>query len=129
MSLTVRRILPSLLATLVLTLVSEAAQALRCGQRLVREGMYESQVIALCGEPVAKRYLGYVLRPYVLKLPARTFGMRSTRRVYGGYDEEILVTELTFNFGPQKLMRILRFEGGQLTSIRTAGHGYREKGD
>lgn len=129
MSPTVRQILPSLLPVLLLMLVSEPAHALRCGQRLVREGMYESQIIALCGEPVSKRYLGYVLRPSVMKLSAGTFGMHSTRQVYSGYHEELLVTELTFNFGPQKLIRILRFEGGQLISIRTAGYGYREKGD
>ncbi len=110
-------------------LASDPAHALRCGQRLVKEGMYEEQVIELCGEPASKRYLGYVLRPYILKLPAGEFGTRSTRHAYSGFHEELLVTELTFNFGPRKLMRILRFEGGQLTSIRTAGYGYREKDD
>lgn len=120
------RRLPIALAGICL-LTSDPAHALRCGNRLVQEGMYESQVIDLCGEPVSKRYLGYVLRPYVLELPADDIDAHSTRHVYGGYHEELLVTELVFNFGPRKLMRILRFEGGRLTSIRTAGYGYREK--
>jgi len=34
---------------------------------------------------------------------------------------------MVFNFGPHKLIRILRFEGGLLTSIKTAGYGYHEK--
>ena len=113
----------------VFMLVADPAYALRCGHRLVKDGMYESQVIELCGEPVSKRYLGYVVRPYILKLTAGGFGKHSTRHVHSGFHEELLVTELVFNFGPRKLMRILRFEGGQLTSIRTAGYGYREKQD
>jgi hypothetical protein len=34
---------------------------------------------------------------------------------------------MLFNFGPHKLMRVIRFEGGRLTSIDTAGYGYRDK--
>lgn len=72
-------------------LISDPAHALRCGSRLVKDGMH------------------------------------STRHIYSGFHEELLVAELTFNFGPRKLIRVLRFEGSQLTSIRTAGYGYREK--
>ncbi len=129
MSLTLRQILLALSLAIIFILVSDPAHALRCGQRIIKDGMFESQVIELCGEPVSKRYLGYVLRPYFLKLPASELGTRSRRHAYSGLHEELLVTELVFNFGPRKLMRILRFEGGQLTSIRTAGYGYREKGD
>ena len=84
-------------------LASDPAHALRCGQRLVKDGMYEEHVVEICGEPVSRRHLGYVLRPYILKRPAGIL-----------------------NFGPRKLMRVLRFEGGRLTSIRTMGYGYRE---
>ena len=89
--------------------------------------MHEARVIDLCGDPVSVRHLGFVLRPYIVRQPAGEFGMRSTRHVYGGYHEERLVTEMLFNFGPHKLMRLIRFEGGVVTSIRTAGYGYREK--
>jgi hypothetical protein len=122
-----RRSLLALSSACIFMLISDPAHALRCGSRLVKDGMHESQVIEICGEPVARRHLGYVLRPYILKRPTGSSGMHSTRHVYSGFHEELLVTELTFNFGPRKLMRVLRFEGGQLTSIRTAGYGYREK--
>ena len=113
---------------LALTLLFGAdAWALRCGNKLVQEGMHEVRVIDLCGEPASVRHLGYVLRPYIIKRPAGDFGMRSTRHVYGGYHQELLVTEMLFNFGPHKLMRLIRFEGGVVTSIKTAGYGYREK--
>jgi hypothetical protein len=110
----------------VFIVFSDPAHALRCGSRIVKEGMYESEVIAICGEPVSRRHLGYVLRPYILKRPTGILGANSTRHVHSSFHEELLVTELTFNFGPRKLMRVLRFEGSQLSSIRTAGYGYRE---
>lgn len=122
-----RKLGHAVLLTCLVMLVSQPAYALRCGSKLVKEGMLESRVIEICGEPVSRRQLGYVLRPYILKRPAGTFGVRSTAHIYSGYHQELLVTELVFNFGPRKLMRILRFEGNRLTSIETAGYGYIEK--
>ena len=90
------------------------------------DGMHESEVIRLCGEPVSKAHIGYAIRAY-------HYGRGVTRRDpryppgYGYYREEVVVTEMVFNFGPRKLMRKLRFEGGTLTSIRTMGYGYVEK--
>ena len=110
-----------------LLLVSESAWALRCGNRLVKEGMHEFLVIEYCGDPVATQQLGYVLRPYVQKLPSNIGGLHTTQYVYGGYHQELIVTEMLFNFGPHKLMRIIRFEGGEVASIKTAGYGYHEK--
>ena len=103
------------------------AWALRCGNRLVKEGMTEDRVVELCGEPESIRNLGYVLRPYIMKVPAGGFGSRATRRVYSGFHQELAVKELLFNFGPHRLMRVMRFEGGRLASIDTAGYGHRER--
>ena len=114
------------LAIAALFASADEAWALRCGSKLVREGMPESRVIDLCGQPASIRRLGYVLRPYVVKRPAGTPGLHSTRRTYGGFDQQLAVTEMVFNFGPHKLMRVIRFEGGLVTSIATAGYGYRE---
>ena len=94
---------------------SDPAHALRCGSRLVKDGMHETEVKAICGEPVSERSLGYVIRSYY----HRGYG-------YTGYNNEVLVTELVYNFGPRKLMRKLRFEGVLLTSIETIGYGYRD---
>jgi hypothetical protein len=44
-----------------------------------------------------------------------------------GVFNEVMVTELVYNFGPRKLMRILRFEGGYLVDTKTAGYGYLAK--
>ena len=108
-------------------IVTTDAFALRCGSRLVKDEMPEAEVIELCGEPVSTQYLGYVLRPYILKRPAGISSLSGTRHVYGGFHEELLVKELLFNFGPRKLMRLIRFEGGYLVSIESAGYGYRNE--
>lgn len=115
-------------AVVSLALCSDA-WALRCGSRLVKEGMYETEVIALCGEPWSVRELGYVLRPYILKQPVGILGSHATRRVWSGFHQELAVRELLFNFGPHKLMRVMRFEGGRLTSVDTAGYGHHPRDD
>ncbi len=110
---------------IALLLASDPAHALRCGSKLVKDGMHRAEVIALCGEPVSTQSLGYVLRFYD-PLDERR-GLSSYGRYYGyGVRQELLVTELLFNFGPHKLMRTLRFEGGRLTSIKTEGYGFRQ---
>ena len=117
----------ALLVVLLLLCSSEDAFALRCGSKLVKEGMHESRVIDLCGEPVSVTDLGFILRPYIIKRPAGDFGVRSTRRVHTGYHEEVRITEMLFNFGPHRLMRVIRFENGRVASIETAGYGFRPK--
>ena len=124
----IRRTVPAVLALVIGFLATDQAHAFRCGSRIVQEGMHESEVVRLCGEPVSTAHLGYVIR-------AVHYGRSVTRnrdrypRDYGYYREEVPVIEMIFNFGPRKLMRKLRFEGGVLRSIRTMGYGYIEKDD
>ena len=102
-------------------LASDPAHALRCGSKLVKQGMHEVEVKAICGQPATERTLGFVIRSHF----DRTHGSTTTR-YYGGYPREVLVTELVFNFGPRKFMRKMRFEEGRLVSMETIGYGYRE---
>lgn len=122
-----KNLLIPLFAGAIFLLASSDAWALRCSSKLVKEGMHESRVIDLCGEPASVRRLGYVLRPYIIKQPAGSPGSHAVRRVYGGFHQELAVTEMLFNFGPHKLMRLIRFEGGLVTTIDTVGYGYREQ--
>ena len=105
--------------------LSESAEAFRCGNRIIRDGMHEGQVRALCGEPISSRNLGYVIRSY--SPDGYAIGSVNSHYFWPGYYNEVMATELVYNFGPRKLMRILRFEGGYLVDIRTSGYGYREK--
>jgi len=117
-----------LLVPLVL-LFAEPAEALRCGNKLVKDGMHEQQVIAICGEPDAKRNLGYALRTYSPPVRRRLGPGFTEYRFpgYGVYAQEVMITEYVYNFGPRRKMRRLIFEGGMLVRIEDLGYGYRKK--
>lgn len=116
-----------LVVAVILVALGDPAWALRCGNRIIKDGMLELEVIELCGEPVSIERMGFVLRPYIIKRPAGKRGHHSTGRFYGGYHEELEVVEMLFNFGPHRLMRRIRFEGGRVSYMETAGYGYRKK--
>jgi hypothetical protein len=63
------------------------------------------------------------MRPYTIRRAAGLTSLSESQNVYAGFREELLVKELLFNFGPRKLMRLVRFEGGRVVSIETAGYG------
>lgn len=122
-----RHRLKSIGALLVLTaLASAPAHAFRCGNKLVREGMHEQQVLRACGEPATMRILGTSVR--TVYVPVRR-GLTSGVTVqsfpgYGPFTHEVIITEYVYNFGPRKFMRRLVFEGGVLESIEKIGYGY-----
>jgi len=88
---------------LLVSLPAFGDDALRCGQHLIGQGDRMFEVRDLCGEPDIKVLLVSVLTAHYL-LP---------------YEEE-----WQYNFGPQKLMRFLRFRNGELTSIETGPYGF-----
>jgi hypothetical protein len=97
------------------------ADAMRCGSKLVRDGDTQSQVREFCGEPTDIQTRTIVRRPYFDR-----FG----RRIYlGDALEEVPVEIWTYNLGPYKLQRRVRFIDGLVDDIETLGYGYREKGE
>lgn len=93
------------------------AEALRCGTRLISEGDHVSRLLRYCGEPY-------------------TVETRSARRgavgnvsgvIFPGFFEEVLIEEWTYNFGPRKLMRLVRVENGIVAEIRHLGYGFHEQ--
>jgi hypothetical protein len=115
-------------ALLFAMLAAEPAAAFRCGTKLVKEGMHEAQVVAVCGEPTTVRDLGVAVRYYDLRYYRyRSPGLSSYQVPgFGQLATEVVITEFTYNFGPRKLMRRLLFEGGLLVTIETIGYGYHE---
>ena len=96
-------------------LVSLPANAMRCGTRIVVEGDHAIDVLHRCGEPA-----------YVEESVDYRY-----RRLAGYYGHShasglvpVTIETWTYNFGPHRLMRRLRFENGELRSIRTLGYGY-----
>ncbi|MDJ0918489.1 MAG: DUF2845 domain-containing protein [Woeseiaceae bacterium] len=114
-------------ALCLLLLASQSAYAFRCGQKLVKEGMSESEVIALCGEPAETKDLGWRRLPYIDR--HRGGGLLGRPSLDGYFVEDVRVTQLIYNFGPRKLMQRLRFENSVLVEIEAIGYGYRQRSD
>lgn len=94
------------------------ADAMRCGSRLVREGDTRAKVLQLCGEPADIQTTTILRRPY--------YDLRGRLVYFGDGLVEVPVEVWTYNFGPYKLMRRLRFVDGLIDEIETLGHGYLE---
>jgi len=107
-------------------LLAEPAAAFRCGNKLVKDGMHEQEVLAICGEPTSSRHLGYAIRSLDIATGRQVrLGWRTSHYPgYGTYAAEVSLTEYVYNLGPRKLMRRLVFEGGFLVTIETLGRGY-----
>ena len=110
--------------TLCLMLTTLPAHAMRCGNALVNEGDSQAKVLKYCGEPTTKTSR-YGLRPGTYPDEDNDAPLSAQRRyVYGS--REVLVEEWTYNFGPNKLMRMVRFAGGVVEEVSTLGYGYHE---
>lgn len=93
------------------------ADALRCGSKLVAEGDTRTAVEAKCGPPedVSRRTR---LAPLVVWRHGRPYRL-------GDGPIEVVIEEWTYNFGPHRFMRRVRFEDGIVVRIDTLGYGYR----
>jgi len=102
----------------LLALAGSAAQAdsLRCGTKLVTEGNTRGEVIAKCGEATEVEHRS-VWRPPVVWIHGRPIQVGSDLI-------EIPVELWTYNLGPNKFMRRVRFEDGLVVEIETLGYGY-----
>ncbi len=105
-------------AVLILGLLaSSPAFAFRCGSKLVSEGDTRTEVLAKCGEPADKVTQRSVYRRPMIWAHGRPY--------YIGDDYmEVPVESWTYNLGPNKLMRRVRFENGLVADIETLGYGY-----
>lgn len=105
-----------LVCTLVLPVGS--AYALRCGSELVSEKDVKIEVVRKCGDPVSvEAWTAY-------EVLHRSSRHRQHPTVQDEIVVPIAVEEWTYNFGPHRLMHVLRFENGYLVKIRTLGYGY-----
>ena len=53
----------------------------------------------------------------------RHYGHRKHHATFGGVVISIAVEEWIYNFGPHRLMHLLRFENGYLVRMGTLGYG------
>ena len=114
----------------LLFLAATPALAFRCGSKIVSEGDHYSKVLKYCGEPVGVQerviYREGRTRPrFRVEGPNGLEYDREVLRYERSY-VEVLVEEWTYNFGPRRLMQLVRFENGFVTSVDQLGYGYRE---
>jgi hypothetical protein len=96
------------------------ADSMRCGSRLISDGDTRAQVRELCGDPADVQTRTILRRPY--------YDFHGDIVYYGDGLVEIPVEVWTYNFGPYKLMRRVRFVDGEVDEIETLGYGYRSSG-
>jgi hypothetical protein len=109
------------LSTLLLCLAWQPAHAddtMRCGTHLVSEGDGKDKVRTLCGEPTSISFEGYVGGPVYYE--GRYYDYWYPVTGWTARPVEVW----TYNFGPNKFLRKLRFVGDELAEIRTHGYGY-----
>jgi hypothetical protein len=92
------------------------ADAMRCGTRLLSEGDTRAAARALCGEPSDIQTRTILRRPY--------YDFNGRIVYYGDGLVEVPVEIWTYNFGPYRLMRRVRFVDGTIAEIETLGYGY-----
>jgi len=95
---------------------AQAGETLRCGNDLITEGDELARVRRLCGEPAD------VQRSTEWRAPTLWIDGRLVRAAGG--DREVPVEIWTYNFGPSRFMRRLRFEDGLVVEIESLGYGY-----
>jgi hypothetical protein len=80
-----------------------------CGDRVISTGDTKADVLIRCGEPFFKTSHQEELKERTSEISGRTV--------------TVTVEEWTYNFGPQRFMRIITFRNGIVIEVRTGGYG------
>ncbi len=120
----------SLLVGLLALSATQPAFALRCGHKIVSDGDPIIKVLKYCGEPTTTTQRR-VLRAGFPRVRQRiaadgTLIRQRELLIHTHSYVEVLVEEWTYNFGPNKLMRLIRFEDGLVTKVKQLGYGFRD---
>lgn len=111
-----------------LSSVAAASGSLRCGQRLVATGDSSYEVRAACGQP---DQIDYAVEERKVRDSADVIcrtepdGQRRCERVSRERSVEIQIERWTYDFGSNRFLQHLTFEGGRLRSIARGGYGYK----
>lgn len=117
-------------------LLAGPALALRCNGRIVSDGDPQEKVRHFCGAPTSARQYtvwraglprGRVTSGVTLHNGDSTIAVTEEElALHERSVVEVLVEEWTYNLGPRKLMRVVRFENGLVTGVSHRGYGYHE---
>lgn len=101
-----KRIIAALLLAAGLAPPIADASSMRCGSRLLSEGMLAAEAVAICGEP-----------DFVDVWPPSH-----------GYGHRVQAEEWIYNRGSSQLLRVLQIRNGRVHSIGTEGYGFAPQG-
>lgn len=122
-----RALLPAVCALALLA--AEPAFAFRCGAKIVAEGDHYSKVLKYCGEPLGVQerviYREGRTRPRTRIIGPNGVRVEDEVLTYNRSYVEVVVEEWTYNFGPLRLMQLVRFENGFVAEIDQLGYGFR----
>jgi Protein of unknown function (DUF2845) len=90
----------------------ERSRQVPCSEQIVSLGDSAGDVTMKCGKPAWKEAREEELR--------EKLDETKERKAF------VTVEEWTYNFGPDKFIRIFTFKNGKLVDIRTGGYGYEE---
>jgi hypothetical protein len=107
-------IMKKILACFVIAAVPTvgAAQSLVCAGKIIGEGVTQAEVSARCGTPTQADHRTSNLAPAI----------GSTGEISS--DDVTQVEVWTYNFGPNKLMQRIWFEGGIVKRVESLGYGH-----
>lgn len=104
---------------------SAAANGMRCQNKLVQPGDSQYEVKSLCGTPddmqqrtERRRVARAVQRPCANGIGYCTVMIED--------EVEVVVDEWTYDFGPQRFIQFLTFEGGKLIHVRSGPYGRKQ---
>jgi hypothetical protein len=107
-----------------------SAEAFRCGARLISRGDPAAKVRSFCGEPTGVQehviYRSGPTRPPVNAARPPGSPGRDELATWDRSLVQVVVQEWTYNFGPRKLMQLVRFENGFVVAVESIGYGFVE---
>ena len=114
----------------LLLLAMTPALAFRCGSKIVTDGDHYTKVRKYCGEPLGIQerviYREGRTRPRVNNGLGNGVNLDREVVYYDRSFVEVVVEEWTYNFGPRRLMQLVRFENGFVADIEQLGYGFTE---
>jgi hypothetical protein len=124
-----------LLFSVFLLGISEQAQALRCGRKIIKTGDKQPKVLARCGEPdfaetQERSYPSHCRERGYYNMDEYShngfsYSHRSPRRLHNYPICHIKIVDVwTYNFGPRKFIKELVFRDGSLKEINSLEYGY-----
>ncbi|MFC3093427.1 DUF2845 domain-containing protein [Alteromonas sediminis] len=121
------KIVFAILLSTSLSLLSQSAHAMRCNSRLAMEGDSSFHFKKICGEPAhIERHTVYRSRSVHQNTKRLSDRGNVAHKLGITHAQEVAIhVEIwTYNFGPNRFMREVRFENGVAKSIQLKGKGY-----